>query len=292
MDYITDAITTDGAIRVLAAETTELCNEAQKMHSLAPTACAALGRILTAASIMGSMLKGKDDSITLQVNGGGPIGRLIAVSDANANVKGYLDNPLLDIERKNGKLDVGSAVGNSGYLTVIRDLGLKEPYIGKVNLVNGEIAQDLCQYFATSEQIPSAVGLGVLVNPDLTVRKAGGFILQLLPGAVEKDIERVESVLKTLPAVTQMLDSGKTPEDMIAMLLDGYDTEIFDTVKTKYECDCSRERTSKALISMGKKELQNIIDEGKDTEVCCHFCNKKYKYSVNDVKDLLNSASK
>ena len=290
-DYIVNAITSNGAIRVVAADTTELCNRAQEIHKMSPTAAAALGRALTAAAIMGSMLKSSDDSITVQLAGGGPIGRVVAVGDGKANVKGYVDNPLVDLPlNQNGKLDVGGAVGKDGFLSVIRDLGLKEPYVGQVPLVNGEIAEDLTQYYATSEQIPTAVALGVLVDVDYTIKAAGGFILQVLPGAYDEDIDNVEKTVASISSVTEMLSAGKKPEDIVKQLLNDYEIEFFDNVPTMYKCDCSRERTDRALISIGQEELTKIIEEDGKAQITCHFCDNIYDYSKEELEALLESA--
>ena len=290
-DYIVNAITSNGAIRVVAADTTELCNRAQEIHKMSPTAAAALGRALTAAAIMGSMLKSSDDSITVQLAGGGPIGRVVAVGDGRANVKGYVDNPLVDFPlNPNGKLDVGGAVGKDGFLSVIRDLGLKEPYVGQVPLVNGEIAEDLTKYYATSEQIPTAVALGVLVDVDYTIKAAGGFILQVLPGAYDEDIDNVEKTVASISSVTEMLSEGKKPEDIVKQLLSDYEIEFFDNVPTMYKCDCSRERTDRALISIGQEELSKIIEEDGKAQITCHFCDNIYDYSKEELQALLESA--
>lgn len=290
-DYIVNAITSNGAIRVVAADTTELCNRAQEIHKMSPTAAAALGRALTAAAIMGSMLKSSDDSITVQLAGGGPIGRVVAVGDGRANVKGYVDNPLVDLPlNPNGKLDVGGAVGKDGFLSVIRDLGLKEPYVGQVPLVNGEIAEDLTQYYATSEQIPTAVALGVLVDVDYTIKAAGGFILQVLPGAYDEDIDNVEKTVASISSVTEMLSEGKKPEDIVKQLLSDYEIEFFDNVPTMYKCDCSRERTDRALISIGQEELSKIIEEDGKAQITCHFCDNIYEYTKEELQALLESA--
>ena len=290
-DYIVNAITSNGAIRVVAADTTQLCNRAQQIHKMSPTAAAALGRTLTAAAIMGSMLKSADDSLTIQLNGGGPIGRVVAVGDGNANVKGYVDNPLVDLPlNANGKLDVGGAIGRDGMLGIIRDLGLKEPYVGQVPLVNGEVAEDLTQYYATSEQLPTAVALGVLVDVDYSIKAAGGFILQVLPGAYDEDIDKVEKTVASISSVTAMLSEGKKPEDIVEQLLDGYEIEYFDNVPTKYECDCSRDRTDRALISLGKEELSKIIDEDGKAQITCHFCDNVYNYTKQELIELLESA--
>ncbi len=290
-DYIVNAITSNGAIRVVAADTTELCNRAQEIHKMSPTAAAALGRALTAAAIMGSMLKSSDDSITVQLSGGGPIGRVVAVGDGKANVKGYVDNPLVDLPlNEKGKLDVGGAVGSDGFLSVIRDLGLKEPYVGQVPLVNGEIAEDLTKYYATSEQIPTAVALGVLVDVDYTIKAAGGFILQVLPGAYDEDIDNVEKTVASISSVTEMLSEGKKPEDIVKQLLSDYEIEFFDNVPTMYKCDCSRERTDRALISIGQEELSKIIEEDGKAQITCHFCDNVYDYTKEELTELLESA--
>ena len=290
-DYIVNAITSNGAIRVVAADTTELCNRAQEIHKMSPTAAAALGRTLTAAAIMGSMLKSSEDSLTIQLNGGGPIGKVVAVGDGNANVKGYVGNPLVDLPLNDkGKLDVGGAIGRNGMLGIIRDLGLKEPYVGQVPLVNGEVAEDLTQYYATSEQLPTAVALGVLVDVDYTIKAAGGFILQVLPGAYDEDIDNVEKTIASISSVTEMLSNGKKPEDIVEQLLSDYEIEYFDNVPTKYECDCSRDRTDRALISLGKDELEKIINEDGKAEITCHFCDNIYKYTKEELEELLESA--
>lgn len=290
-DYMVNAITTNGAIRVIAADTTQLCAKAQKIHKMMPTAAAALGRALTAAVIMGSMQKSRDDSITLQFNGGGPIGRVLAVGNGNAEVKGYVDNPLVDLPLNDkGKLDVGGAVGKDGMLSIVRDLGLKEPYVGQVPLVNGEIAEDITFYYANSEQIPTAVALGVLIDVDYTVKAAGGFILQVLPGAYDEDIDNVEKTVASISSVTQMLENGKTPEDIVQALLSDYEIEYFDNETPKYVCDCSRERTDRALISIGKEELEKIINEDQKAEITCHFCDKAYKYTKKELEKLLEKA--
>ena len=290
MDYIVNAITSNGAIRVVAADTTELCNRAQEIHKMSPTAVAALGRTLTAAAIMGSMLKSADDSLTIQLNGGGPIGKVVAVGDGNANVKGYVGNPLVDLPlNEKGKLDVGGAIGRDGMLGIIRDLGLKEPYVGQVPLVNGEVAEDLTQYYATSEQLPTAVALGVLVDVDYTIKAAGGFILQVLPGAYDEDIDNVERTIQSISSVTEMLSNGKKPEDIVEQLLSDYEIEYFDNVPTKYECDCSRDRMLAKIKSLGKKEIENMLNEqeaeGKPRELTaiCRFCNTEYTFGEREL---------
>ena len=288
-DYIASAITHEGSIRVIAADTTALCNRAQEIHKMSPVCCAALGRALTGASILGRMLKGYDDSVTLQFNGGGPIGRIVAVSDGRSNVKGYVDNPLVDLPlRADGKLNVGGAVGRDGMLSVVKDRNMKEPYVGQTPLVSGEIAEDLTQYFATSEQLPTAVALGVLVDRDYSVKAAGGFVIQLLPGAEEADIERVEKVIAEIPAVTQLLSSGETPKDIVERLLTGYEIDYFEDMETKYLCDCSRERMERALISVGEKDLREILNEDGHAELCCHFCGSRYDFGKKELEEMLD----
>lgn len=286
-DYIVNAITSCGSIRVIASVTTNLCEKAREVHNFSPTATAAVGRSLTAAAMIGSTLKGEEDTLTLQFKGDGPIGRVIAVSDNKARVKGYAGDPYVDLPLKaNGHLDVGGAVGKNGYLSVIRDFGLKEPYIGQVELVTGEIAEDLTYYYAKSEQLPSAVALGVIVDTDLTVRSAGGFIIQILPGAMNEDIARVEKAIGEIGEVPRLIEQGKTPRDIVQMLLDGYEIEFFDETEPVYECDCSKERMAKALISLGKDELRQMIEEDGEAEVCCQFCNAKHKFTKEELEEL------
>lgn len=290
-DYMVNAITSDGAIRVIAVNSTELCQKAQSIHNMSATAAAALGRALTAAAIMGGMLKSDDDAITIQFNGGGPIGRVLAVGNGKAQVKGYVDNPLVELPLNDkGKLDVGGAVGKNGMLSIIRDLGLKEPYVGQVPLVNGEIAEDLTYYYANSEQLPTAVALGVLVDVDYSIRAAGGFILQILPGAMDEDIDRVEKAINSISSVTELLDSGKKVEEIVEKLLDGYEIEYFEKEYPEYLCDCSRERTDKALISIGTEELKRLIDEDGKAEITCQFCDNVYNYTKEDLEKLMEEA--
>ena len=251
---------------------------------------AGLGRLSIAASLMGYMLKGEDDSITLRVDGGGPAGLLVAVADSRGNVKSSVDNPVVEIPlNSDGKLDVGGAVGTDGTLSVVKDLGLKEPYVGVTPLVSGEIAEDIASYYATSEQIPTVCSLGVLVNPDLTVRSAGGFLIQLLPFADEKVIEQIEKNIAKIRPISAMLDEGATPEQIADMLLEGLDPNELDTASPQYKCDCSRERTERILISIGKDELDSIVREGKDINVSCHFCGKDYVFTPAEIADLIRS---
>lgn len=286
-DYIVRGSTADGSIRAFAAITTEAVNTAQKMHKTSPVASAALGRLLTAASMMGAMLKSDDDIITLQITGDGPMGRVLAVSDNKSNIKGYVGNPLVDVpKREDGKLNVGGAIGN-GYLTVIRDFGLKEPYIGKTPLVSGEIGDDLTKYFAVSEQVPSVVGLGVLVDVDYSIKAAGGFILQVMPDATDEAIDMIEKNIEGVTSVTDMIEGGFMPEDMLGFLLRGFDFKVNEKTDTNYYCNCSKERVEKALIAVGKEELEAIIMEDKKAQLTCQFCDKVYDFNEEDLKELL-----
>ena len=290
-DYIVRAAAKDGSVRAFCAVTTNLVNRAQKIHSLYPVASAALGRLLTASAMMGAMLKSEDDLLTIQITGNGPIGRVLATADCHSNVKGYVGNPKVDLPKNaKGKLDVGGAVGTDGFLTVIRDFGLKEPYVGKVPLVSGEIGDDLTSYFAVSEQIPSVVGLGVLVDVDISIKAAGGFIVQVMPEATDETITKLEENVKKITSVTKMLEDNMLPEDILGCALDGIDFEITDNLDTKYFCNCSRERVEKALISVGESELEDIIKKDKKAEIMCHFCDKVYNFDENDLKILLEKA--
>ena len=240
-----------------------------------------------AASLIGNGLKGENDSVTIRMNGGGATGILIAVSDSRGNVKSYVGNPIVELPlNRYGKLDVSGAVGNDGTLSVVKDLGLKEPYVGQVPIVSGEIAEDIANYFAVSEQIPTVCGLGVLVNPDLTVKAAGGYLIQLLPFADESCIDILEANVNKLPPVTSMLDSGMSAEDIAKSVLDGLEPEVMDSFEVNYKCDCSKERVERALVSLGREELVKMAEEQDSTEVCCHFCDKKYIFSKDEIIDL------
>lgn len=286
MSELVRMISNDGTLTVIAIDSTDIINRMEQIHMTSAVTSAALGRLLTAASMMGAVLKGKDNSITLRLNGNGPAGSLIAVSDSEGNVRGYVANPVVEIPLNDkGKLDVAGAVGTDGTLTVMKDLGLKEPYIGQIPIASGEVAEDITSYFATSEQVPSVCALGVLVNPDLTIKAAGGFIIQLLPTALEDTIDRVEECIKGIPSVTQMLTDGMTPEDICRSVLKTFELEILDTAKPEYRCNCSRERVTKALLSMGKEELIDMADD-PFTEVDCHFCEKKYRFTSAEIKKL------
>lgn len=287
MSKLVRMISVEGDLTVIAADTTDAVARAEQIHKTSAVTTAALGRLLTAASMMGAVLKGKDDSLTLRLSGDGPAGSVIAVSDSSGNVRGYISNPIVEIPLNiKGKLDVAGAVGTSGTLTVMKDLGLKEPYIGQVPIVSGEIAEDITSYFAVSEQTPTVCALGVLVNPDLTVKAAGGFIIQLLPTAMEDTIEKVEECIKDIPSVTQMLTSGLTPEDICRRVLGKFELELLDESSPEYRCNCSKERVSKALISLGKDELEDMAKEN-GTEVCCHFCDKKYNFTPDEIRNLI-----
>lgn len=288
-DSIIRATAAGAQIRAFAAVTTNLVEEARQRHNTSPVATAALGRLMTGAVMMGSMMKNPEDILTVQIKCSGPIGGLTVTADSQGGVKGYAYNPDVMLPPKNGKLDVGGALGQ-GVLTVIRDMGMKEPYSGQTILQTGEIAEDLTYYFATSEQLPSSVGLGVLMEGDNTVRCAGGFIVQVMPFVEDKVLDKLEENIGKIRPVTAMLDNGHTPEEMLREVLEGLDVEITDTLPAGFTCNCSKQRIEKAIISIGKKEIQSLIDEGKDIEVKCHFCNTAYSYSVDELKELLKKS--
>ena len=286
-DYILRATAADGRIRAFAATSRNTVQKAREIHNTAAVVSAALGRLLTAAAIMGAMLKSPKDLITIQITGDGPISGIIATSDSSSNVKGYAVNPDIEMPlRADGKLNVGGAIG-SGNLRIIKDIGLKEPYSGSIGLVSGEIAEDLTYYFAKSEQVPSSVGLGVLVDTDTSIKQSGGFIIQLMPDIDDETVDRLEKKLLTIPYITDMLNSGFTPEMMLNEILGDFGVEILDKLPMDYRCSCSKERVGQALISLGKKELSKIIEEDKKAEVTCHFCNKVYNFTEDELKQLL-----
>ena len=292
-DILKRGTSVDGSVRVFAAVTTELSGEAQKIHSTLPTASAALGRTLTGAVLMSAAgLKNDTDSITIQIKGDGPIGSVIACCNAALEAKGYVTNPYVDLPlNKKGKLDVGGAVGR-GTLSVVRDLGLKEPYIGQVPLVSGEIAEDITMYYAKSEQIPTATGLGVLVDTDGSIKASGGFLVQMMPGSTDETAKKIEENLNKINPVTTMIDEGMTAEDIIFEVTAGIDFLVNNKEEhPKYKCGCSRERMEKALISIGKKELGDIINEQGSAEMTCQFCNNKYNFTKNELCTLLEKAS-
>ena len=292
MDYIVRATAANQQIRAFAATTKESVETARSFHNTSPVATAALGRLLTAGAMMGAMMKGDRDILTLQIKGNGPIGGITVTADSKANVKGYVQNPGVVLHANDkGKLDVGGAIG-IGILNVIKDLGMKEPYIGQCELKTGEIGDDLTYYFAVSEQVPSSVGLGVLMEKNNTVKQAGGFIIQLMPFTSEDVVERLERKLAEVSSVTAMLDAGMTPEQILGELLGEFGVEIMDTVPTQYHCDCSRERIERALISIGKKDLQEMIVEGEPIEVNCQFCQKTYRVEVEELRALLKKADR
>lgn len=282
------AISADGSAFAAVLDAKDIVSEIEKIHKTSAVVTAGLGRLTIGASLMGYMLKGKDDSITLRVDADGPTGQLVAVSDSMGNVKSCVNNPVVEIPlNAQGKLDVGSAVGHNGTLSVVKDLGLREPYVGVVPFVSGEIAEDIASYYATSEQIPTVCSLGVLVNPDLSVKSAGGFLVQLLPFADEKCIDIIEKNIAEIRPVSAMLADGVTPEEIAGMLLDGLDPDPLDESEPVYKCDCNRERTERVLVSLGKQELSSIADEGKDTSVSCHFCGKEYIFTPEEIKKLV-----
>ena len=286
------ATAAQGQIRAFAASTRELVEQARAGHNTSPVATAALGRLLTAGVMMGSMMKNQQDLLTLKIQGDGPIGGLTVTADANGNVKGYVNNPLVVLPcNDKGKLDVAGALG-IGVLSVIRDVGLKEPYVGQTILVSGEIAEDLTYYYATSEQTPSSVALGVLMNKDNTVRQAGGFMIQLMPGASEEVIGTLEERIGGISSVTSLLDEGMGPAQILENLLSGMDPEITDRMDARFFCGCTRQRVEKALVSIGKQELKDMIQEGRPIEMNCHFCNKRYEFSVEELRLLLEKAAR
>ena len=286
-DYIIRATAANDQIRAFAAVTTEMVETAREHHNTSPVATAALGRLLTAGAMMGSMMKGEKDVLTLQIKAGGPLQGITVTADSQGNIKGYVGNPDVCIPANSkGKLDVAGAVG-PGFLTVIKDMGLKEPYSGQVMLQTCEIAEDLTYYFATSEQVPSAVGLGVLMNKNNTVRQAGGFIVQLMPFAEEEVISRLEQNVQKINSVTNLLEEGHTRESLLEKVLEGFDMQINEKMDTRFHCNCSKERVAKALISIGRKELNEMIQEGKPIEMNCHFCNTNYNFTVEELKEIL-----
>ena len=285
LDYIITGIAANGTVRAIAVQTTNTVNTALKYHQTSPTATAALGRLLTAGALMSSQLKNDTDSITIQINGKGPLGRMVVVSDAHANVRGFVRNPHADMPiREDGKLDVGGVVGK-GFLVVTKDLGLKEPYVGTIPLVSGEIAEDIAQYFVVSEQVPSVVSLGVLVTPaphsklGYKVHKAGGFMLQLMPGASEDLISDLETRIAMYPPVTTLLAAGATPSDILQDFLGSHGLEVMDTHACKYACTCSRSRMKSALAMLSRDEIDEMLKQDGQIEICCHFCNKKYVFT-------------
>ena len=290
MDEIIRAMSKDGYVKAVAVVSTNLVERARNIHHTTAVATAALGRVLSAASMMGNMQKIEEGSLTLQFKGGGPLGTVLAVSDAHGNVRGYVGNPVISLmEKYPGKLDVGAAVGCDGMLTVIRDLHMKEPYVGSVELTTGEIGDDIAAYFAHSEQTPTACGLGVLVNPDQSVRCAGGYLVQLLPGAPEDVISRVEIGIMNAGAVTNMLENGLDGAGIIRAVLENFEVELFEPEPVEYRCYCSRERVTGALISLGREELREMIGEGKDVHMSCQFCDADYVFTPEELGQILQN---
>ncbi|MGN1089690.1 MAG: Hsp33 family molecular chaperone HslO [Huintestinicola sp.] len=293
MAKIVRTISDDASVVATAIDSTDIVSEIEKIHKTSAVVTAALGRLTTAASLMGIGLKGQKDTLTLRMNGGGPAGAMIAVADSYGNVKSYVCNPVVEIPlNQYGKLDVSGAVGKNGTLSVVKDLGLKEPYVGQIPIASGEVAEDIASYFATSEQIPTVCGLGVLVNPDLTVKAAGGYLVQLLPFADESCIDILEKNINSLPSVTQMLSSGVTAEEMAMKVLEGLDPNVMDRLDAEYRCDCSRERVESAVISIGRKELEAMAEEQENCEVCCHFCGKKYTFTGSEIRGMIKRAER
>ncbi|HBR01962.1 MAG TPA: Hsp33 family molecular chaperone HslO [Ruminiclostridium sp.] len=287
-DYIAKAMALSGQVRIYSAVTTGVVEEARILHDMNPTPAVALGRVLTGAALMSQTLKGENQSITIQIKGDGPIGGIVAVTDSKAGVRGYVYNPFFDVPLNDkGKFDIAAAVGK-GYLNVIKDIGMKEPYIGYVDLVSGEIAEDLTYYYAYSEQIPTVMNLGVLIGAGGKVEAAGGFFIQLLPDAREDSIEKVEKCISDLLPVTTLIHQGKTPEDLINLIFPDEDVEMFDTCPVRYQCNCSRDRMERNLMSLGVKNLSEIAEEEKSAELQCHFCNKKYQFTGGELLKLLD----
>lgn len=280
-------IADDGTLSVIAIDSTDIVAEMERLHCTSAVTSAALGRLLTAASMMGAVMKGKDDTLTVRLNGNGPSGPVIAVSDSEGNVRGYVSNPIVEIPlNEKGKLDVKGAVGTDGTLTVMMDLGMKEPYIGQIPIVSGEIAEDITAYYAQSQQTPTVCALGVLVNPELTIKAAGGFMIQLLPSAGEDTIELVEESIKDIPPVTNMITSGMTPEDICRSVLKKFNIELLDEFSPEYRCNCTRERFERGLATLSKEDLTEMSEDAV-TEVSCHFCNKKYRFSSDEIRSLI-----
>ena len=288
MDRIIRATAGDGAIKMAVINARDTVERARQIHGCAPTACAALGRTLCAASLMGQDMKEENAALTIRINGNGPLGGIVAVSDCEGNVRGYVGNPATELPlRSDGKLNVGAAVGRDGMFTVSRDIGLREPYIGSVELVSGEIAEDLTAYLLESEQVPSACALGVLVDTDCTVKAAGGFIVQLMDGATDETAALLEERIASLPSVTTMLSEGETPESILERIWGDMDLQILEDGPVAFRCDCTRERTLKLLSLVSADELQDMVDEGEDVEMVCAFCNSKYQYSPDEIAALI-----
>ncbi|GIW49336.1 MAG: 33 kDa chaperonin [Caloramator sp.] len=290
MGKLVRATASNGDIRLFVAITTDIVEKARQIHDLSPTASAALGRLLTAGSIMGAMLKGEKDTLTLSMNGRGPAGNLVVVANSKGNVKGYISNPHVDLPLNDkGKLDVGGAIGKEGFLNVVKDMGLKDPYVGSVPLYTGEVGDDIAYYFTVSEQVPSAVALGVLVDTDISIKSAGGLVIQMMPGANELLADIITFRLQEIPPLSTLIAEGKTCEDILNLLFDDMDLKIHEEIDIAYECDCSRERVEKALIALGKEELERLKDEEEIMQVECHFCERRYQFTKDDMQNLIDS---
>ncbi|SHE91069.1 Hsp33 family molecular chaperone HslO [Caloramator proteoclasticus] len=290
MGKLVRATASNGDIRLFAAITTDIVEKARQIHDLSPTASAALGRLLTAGSIMGAMLKGEKDTLTLSMNGRGPAGNLVVVANSKGNVKGYISNPHVDLPLNDkGKLDVGGAIGKDGFLNVVKDMGLKDPYVGSVPIYTGEVGDDIAYYFTVSEQVPSAVALGVLVDTDISIKSAGGLVIQMMPGANELLADIITFRLQEIPPLSTLIAEGKTCEDILNLLFDDMDLKIHEEIDIAYECDCSRERVEKALIALGKEELERLKEEEEIMQVECHFCERRYQFTKDDIQNLINS---
>ena len=289
-DKIVRATAKNDMVRIIAGITTNLVNEGARVHDTTPVASAAFGRMLTAGALMGSTLKSKKEVITLKINGGGEVNGITVTAHDDGTVKGVIGNPYIDRPlNEKGKLDVSGAVGTNGMLYVIKDLGLKDPYVGQVKIQTGEIAEDFAYYFTVSEQTPSAVALGVLVDKDLSIKAAGGFLVQMLPGADELLADVITYRLQEIPPITTLISEGKTIEEILEFIFEGMDLKILDSINPEYKCDCSRERVEKALISIGKDDLQELYDDGKSEEIVCNFCNKKYEFTHEDIGEILKN---
>lgn len=290
MGKIVRYITEDGSAFIIAADSTDMVAHMEQIHKPSAAVTAGMGRLLTAASMMGIMLKGKDDTVTLRFNGNGPAGAVIAVSDSQGNGRISIENPIVELPlNSKGKLDVSGALGNSGYLYVVKDIGLKEPFVGTTEIVSGEVAEDITNYYAVSEQTPTVCSLGVLINPDLTVRCSGGFLIQLLPGCPDEIIDVIEKNISDLPPVSSMLDSGMTPDEIAVKAMNGLDIQKLDEEKFEYKCNCSREKAQRALMSAGIETLNEMANEDKPTTVECHFCEKDYKFPPDDIKKIIKN---
>lgn len=287
-DYLIRGTDSKGTIRFFVATTTSLVEESRRLHNTSPTATAALGRALTAAAILGTTLKNKEDVLTFKIKGDGPIGNIVTVANNKGEVKGYVDNPYADLPtRDDGKLDVGGLVGKNGQLAIIKDLGLKEPYVGFTNLISGEIAEDLAHYFYISEQQPTAINLGVLVDTDISVKASGGYMLQLLPGVKDEDIDRIEEIIINAKPISTLVNEGLSAEDILKELFGEFEVKVLEKIPLEFHCNCNRERIQQVLISLGYEELKKMIEEDEKAEVVCHFCNTKYNFSKEELMGLL-----